>query len=65
MIKYTCIDKETKKVEYFISAYDRFLKVYRLINLTTGEIEVAHFESLSHALAILEVPYDIKMKSEI
>ena len=22
------IDKETKKVEYFISAYDRFLKVY-------------------------------------
>jgi hypothetical protein len=65
MINYVCIDKETKKIVYFTAAYDKLKEKYRLINLTTGEIEKSLFDSISHLLAVLEILYDIKMKSEI
>lgn len=62
MIKYTCINKKSKKVYTFVSFLDKFSNKYKITDLDKDKITCDFYESEEEITKFLEKDYEIKIR---
>lgn len=62
MIKYICVNKESKRVYTFVSFLDKLSNKYKIADLDKGEITCDFYESEEEIIKFLEKDYEIKIR---